>query len=124
MVDDDSREKKLERYSKARKFTGGIVFFSGNGELDEDVMHEVQRRADDKALNENRVAQSKKKRLLTLQIAVNSIKIKRKKRGFKPSQLKVPELKERLKDAGLPLAGKKAGCPHSVVLLSFSLPFL
>ena len=35
--------------------------------------------------------------------------------------LKVPELKERLKEAGLSLAGKKAGC-HSITLSSFYPP--
>ena len=87
------RDEMLDRYRKTKKFTAGTVFFSGNGELDEDVLGEVQRQFDYRQANAAKIEKKKKSRLLALQREVNIIKQIMQKKGFKPDKLKVPQLK-------------------------------
>jgi hypothetical protein len=54
-----TRDKMLERFRKARQFTAGVVYFSGKGELDADVLVEVQRRFDNRKANSSKIEASK-----------------------------------------------------------------
>ena len=86
-------EDRKEHYRKARQFTAGIVFFPGNGMLDEDVLSEVWRRNEVRTENVSRITRKKKAAVLALQLRVNAIKIIFGQKGFKPKHLKVPQFK-------------------------------
>ena len=102
----------LERYKKAKYFTAGIVFFSGRGELDSDVTAEVARRFELRMHNAAKVATKKKKQLLELQRKIEVIKKIMAKKGFKPKDLKVAQLKDfcrwKKQSGDNPLPTKKA----------------
>ncbi len=59
-----TRESKLERYEKAKKLTAGVVFHSGNGELDADVYNEVIRRMEYRSDNAAKTEEKKKKKMI------------------------------------------------------------
>jgi hypothetical protein len=107
-----TRDKMLERFRKARQFTAGVVYFSGKGELDADVLVEVQRRFDNRKANSSKIEAKKKKRLKELQSRVAAIKQRMKAKRFKLTSLKVPELKDYCKwkkqSGDDPLPTKKA----------------
>lgn len=113
VIEADTREKKLERFKKTRNFTAGVAFFSGNGMLDEDVLAEVERRYEKRQQNEAKTAKKKKKALRELQARIKAIKaIIRSKKKFKPTDLKVPQLKDfcrwKKQPGDKPLPTKKA----------------
>lgn len=103
---ENTREKILERYQKAKSFTAGVVFHSGNGQLDSDVLGEVQRRYDDRRLNASKIETKRKKKLIELRrqvelirrklkgkITIKSGKKKGQTRNFVLTDLHAPEVK-------------------------------
>ena len=90
--------RSWRRYKKARNFTAGVAFFSGNGMLEEDILEEVQRRYDlrkDKEHKEHKIVRKKKKKLIELRLRVNAVKaFIRTKKSFKTKDLKVAQLKD------------------------------
>ena len=62
--------------------------------IDEDVLAEIWRRNEVRMENASRITRKKKAVVLALQFRVNAIKIIFGRKGFKPKQLKVPQLKD------------------------------
>ena len=91
----DSQELKLARFKKAKNFTAGVAFFSDNGQLDEYVLNEVQRRFENRKENKVGIAQKKKRRLIDLQSNIKVIKaFMLTKKKCKTTDLKVGQLKD------------------------------
>ena len=103
-----TRESKLERYEKAKKLTAGVVFHSGNGELDADVYNEVIRRMEYRSDNAAKIEEKKKKKMIELKRAVDAIRAKKLTlKDLVVSQLKTMcKWKKQPGDATLPTTKK------------------
>ncbi len=62
---------------KQKKLTAGVVFHSGNGELDADVYNEVIRRMEYCSDNAAKIEEKKKKKMIELKRAVDAIRAKK-----------------------------------------------
>ena len=103
-----TRESKLERYKKAKKLTAGVVFHSGNGELDANVYNEVIRRMEYCSDNAAKIEEKKKKKMIELKRAVDAIRAKKLTlKDLVVSQLKTMcKWKKQPGDATLPTTKK------------------
>lgn len=83
----------MDRMSKAKRLTAGVVFHSGYGELCSAVYAEVKRRFDNRIKDAQRISAKKKNQMLNLQSEVNAIRQIMTMPNFTLVQLRLPQLK-------------------------------
>ena len=121
-----TRKSKLEQYEKAKKLSAGVVFHSGNGELDANVYNEVIRRMEYRSDNAAKIKEKKKKKMVELNHAVDAIMAKKiTLKDLVMSQLKTMcKWKKLPGDATLPTTNKalkqlyKKIIPHLMLILT------